>query len=526
MQNEARFEFVLIEGGENAPSAGGAPDRSSGLEETNRLLQKILEAQGFRRAGGDGAQQATKPVSADDLATLPTETAKTPSHVTPSIATESRPVAVPPSSRVTLPEPAKPPVAPDRPQTPQPTLPNVSTPASTEVSPPTPTSQERPDATPPSPATTTPRPVEPPSPATTTSARATDAASLEDMSRQLRDETKAMGDKLADELFGERRRRRDAERGIIQAERAPLPKASDTPTPTLSGRDTPKAVDTDLEEMSRQLREETQAMGDKLADELFNKGRRRRESSIAPKSNELSTPPPPLLPPAPPVPPPAFTIPESVPAIGGLAVGSTAAATIAGVGAGAIAIAGIAKANYEIVQGMDTLAKALAPKLVNYSPQVAAAQAAAELREVMRAFSTSDRLGESVGRLVEANSVIKDSMAQLRDVISGPIMADVASMKEGLAGILSVAGNFAEKNQAVYDALYNVATRYLPGPQQIIGDLAKLGEIVKALTGYESKTGSFDQIFMDNGMITPPGWSNTPETDISTSFADPGVELP
>lgn len=529
MQNEARFEFVLIEGEGGTPNAPGTQERSGGLDETNRLLQKILEAQGFRKLGGDGAeQQPKKPISAEDLASLPIEPTRAPDLVGPSISNDSRSVILPPSPRITLPEATKPPEPPTTPERPAPTLPQVETPAIERPEPPTPGISTIEPGTPPTPAVTKPD------------------TSLEEMHQKFRDETKQITDKLMDDLFGERRRRRDAEKGIIQAELAPAPKppepvaplereAIKPPGPSISPDDdgpalpaTPAPPEEDPLERSKREWDDLQ---NNFARDWANE--RRQRANEARERMGLPIKPIPGVTPdvpteLPPVPPPAMvTIPKSIPAIGGMAVSGAAVAAVSGVAAGAVGVAAIAKANYELLQSMDTLAKRLAPTLVDYSPEVAAAQAAADLREVMRTFSTSDRLGETVGRLVEANSIIKDSMAQLRDVVAGPIMADAATIKEGLAGLLSSVTQFVENNQGTYDAIYNLATRYLPGPQNMIGQMAAVAEILKKVTGYEEKKNEdFGFMLMGDGMITPSGWDDASEVDVPMSFANPGVELP
>lgn len=535
MQNEARFEFVLIEGGENPPGEGTAPERGGGLEETNRLLQRILEAQGFRKLGGDGAdQQPKKPVSAEDLATLPVEPTR-PVDIPGAVALDPRAVKLPPSPTITPRDATKPPDVP-RPV-------------------------ERPTPTPPEPEATRIEPTKPPEPATVKP-----DTSLEEMHQKFRDETKQITDKLMDDLFGERRRRRDAEKGIIQAELVAPAKPPEPIAPTKRETATPPKPVTPPEDRIPQTHQEMMDILDPSPsrpgaapspkipaspaedplerskrewDDLQNNfardwaNERRQRANEARERMGLPIKPLPGVTPAvpaelPPVPPPAMvTIPKSIPAIGGMAVSGATVAAASGVAAGVVGVAAIAKANYELLQSMDTLAKRLSPTLVDYSPEVAAAQAAADLREVMRTISTSDRLGETVGRLVEANSILKDSMVQIRDVIAGPIMQDAATIKEGLASALAEFGDFMERNQSIYDTMYYVATRYLPGPQSMIGKLVKVAEILKKVTDYEEKKNEdFGFMFMGDGMITPPGWDNASEVNVPMSFANPGVELP
>ncbi len=537
MQNEARFEFVLIDGTGASPSEGGTPSPDT-LGETNRLLRKILEQQGFQRVGGDGASTPTVPApSADSLAeqSIPTPqvsplpTAPTVAdrleETTPPPRLDPRPDRQPvelPQPRVTTPEQRT-----VDPVTVQPAPQEIATPSiappTTSVAPPSDTPSRRPaqqteggesarvDVPRPPGAS----PTIPPSPA--------EPDSLEERARKFNLETEEMGRKLIDDLFGHRRRR-NSESEIINAELVPVSKPEPPPEPT--------EIDS-LEERARKFNAETEEMGRKLREELF--GSRRRRTNV----DDIESGPPvvqpidprsyqPVDPPAPPAADIPFVVPKSIPAIGGAAVGVPVAAVAAGsvVAAGAIGVAAIAKANYELIQSVDKLARQLAPELANYSPEVAAATAQAELRRTMRAFSTSERLGPDVARLVEANSRLGDAMVAIRDVIAGPLMKDAATIKEGIAGAAEVISGFFERNQKGFDIAYELLTRYIPGPQNMIGQGATAMEILKRMTGYESNQSSFESIFMGDGMLTPPGWNDATEVDVNPVFADPVLGAP
>lgn len=523
--NEARFEFVLIEGEAGTPNAGGSP-APGGLDETNRLLQRILEAQGFMRPGGDGAsstQQPARPISPDDLAVGESAIAVTPSARGGASSDAARPTAVPPSPRITTTEPLKPP--------------SVSVPSIRQVDPPKPPeSRSTEPAKPPVPERTTPEKITPPAPEG--SSGQTDLGA--EFSKQWKAEGEEISRRLRDELFGDRRRKRDAERGIIQAEPVEMPKPP-IPTPaTPVGPAEPPAMEitpttaeppegeNGLDRYRRTSEEIKQQFAREAEERRAQRAERRRRLDAGEPLDGPSVPPVPPAPAKPtalpPVPP--MIVPQTIPAIGGAAVPVAAVAAGAGVAAGVAGVALVAKANYELFQAVDSLAKRLAPTLVDYSPAVAAAQAQADLREVMRTFATSDRLGVDVARMVEANSVIKDALTQIRDAVAGPLLADAASVKEAIAGLLSSVGGFFEANQGTIDALYNILTRYVPGPLRMLGDIDMAAEIIKRMTGYDPNKNAIDQIFMNDGMITPPGWSDSEVVDVSLSFSNPAVELP
>lgn len=549
MSNDARFEFVLVDGGEQ-PGSSPAPV-PSGQSDLEKLIEKLLTRQGFEYQPPEQRAPQPSPVTLPQTSqTAPTqqkgpvEPARSQEIEPPTIP--DRPASSPTSDRPVTPPAQQPVTAPEKPPEPKPTppiepkRPPESVAPKVEPQPPpstaatTPTQPEAAQAQPPArpgdivttspttgeerrlperfadypdkePRTYEPRPVE--------QAPASPPMTAEDVKAEAEDIARAEQDarmkSFVERYNADREARLEAEAAKRKAEHDRAMAAADTAQGERRGYEP-----VDVSKMFQEMRAESRAKIDKAlgiydkSDEvihatLVDAAKVSKDGAAATAAQLSSTA-------------------ARVSATGSAAAstGATAAGGAAGflgegalaaaaTSAGAATVAGIAvAAPFMAYNSLSDAASKLARSLEDVSPDIAAASAEAEANATLRRIEAARRLGPDLARMTAADDRFREAFQDISLPFARPIIKEIANIKQGIADAFGAFGDVIERNGGALERITEELMR-LP-PFDLLSGPGELGELLSKFFGKENQPTGYDALFASLDFITPPGWNDKP----------------
>lgn len=197
-------------------------------------------------------------------------------------------------------------------------------------------------------------------------------------------------------------------------------------------------------------------------------------------------------------------------AAGSAAGGAAAGGALAGIAASAAVgtLGGMAAA--APFMAFNTVKKAadqLAETLGNMSPEIAMAKARAETAMTFRRLEMAQQFGPDVAKVVEGNTDFKIAASRLAAPFVGPVLEDVASLYKGLGDVAQSMGLIADKNDSILERI----TRFgldITGLSQ----LGSFGDMLSRMAGADEQSQGFGKFLDDLDFITPPGWDAAPSS--------------
>lgn len=143
-------------------------------------------------------------------------------------------------------------------------------------------------------------------------------------------------------------------------------------------------------------------------------------------------------------------------------------------------------------------ADAMRDRVAEFSPEAAAAQAQAEVRQIIADLRSSQRLGPAIARRIDEQSKLAEDIQEIKDIAAKPFIEvgnDLTSILGSLVDVLRQGMEYAEP---IYDAAVKIYT-FAPFLERIAKHLEKLRD---------DDDKQFDLLnwFGQQPHIAPPGW--------------------
>ena len=541
MSNDARFEFVLIDGGSQSSGAPSPVPREG--EDLRGLLESILQRGGVQLPQGTTGTPTTLPTSTPTETTLPAQPAATvspdagaspvlsptPSPVTPPVSVPTSEIPTPrprdatpvviqptpqrPSEVIPRPEPVPIPKVEPLPEpkplpVPQPVkpdpVPSVTVPEPRDQQPTEPS--KVPDRFVDMPQKEYPRPWTPEDLADQEQRRIPKGVdpiqTAEDLARQ---ESADRMRRIAEEYNAERAKRQAEAAAKRKADHENAMQRSDAAIENRYGAVDAKKIFEELRADAKALADKTvgpspmQTAGD-IATAATSEAKDAAKAAATKVTGDIAEV--------------AGKAAAGGAGAAGAAAGGGAGAAAAGIGATAAtgALAGLAVAAPAMAfRSMEIYTDKIAQTIGNLSPELAMAQARADTAATFRRLEMAQQFGPDLARLKEADSDLKIAGSRIAGAFVGPIIEDFADLKEGIGNVAERIGEFVDNNKKWTEA---ISEGLIQGAG--FGWIGQLGELMTWASGGGDQQKTLGTFLDELDFITPPDWDQAPRMDMES----------
>ncbi len=233
-------------------------------------------------------------------------------------------------------------------------------------------------------------------------------------------------------------------------------------------------------------------------------------------------------------------------ATAGAAGASTAGTTaLAGFAATAASLAGpLALAASAIAvpvaaaTSLSAIAEQIRGDIGGLSPEVAQANAEANVRQTLANARTAERLGDEIASITESRSRLETSLQGIRDVLAEPVLSRLAGAQQGVSVIAELTNRSTQENAFAISAIQSVVDKSVASTLNTLFPGASL--LTDALAGIATIAERFGFEFSDDGgsnpidvysrepfLKLPPPFTGTEDLGLNADFVDvPGLDLP